>query len=319
MKASDLPQGDWLFETINSNLVFGHIVKEKYFEGKSEFQEVQVLKLGSFGKCLMIDDHVQSSEMDEFIYHECLVQPVMHLHPNPKTVFIAGGGEGATAREILRHKTVEKVVMVDIDDIVVKVSKEHLPQHHAGSFEDPRMVLIQDDAKKYLEETTEKFDVIIMDLPDPIEEGPAFLLYTQKFYTMLKTRLNVGGLVITQSGPGGPTSYSECFTPIYTTLSSVFGAVRPYCYYIPSFGDCNGFNIAAVDDGSESVATVAKIPSPEFIDARIAERFGAESPFQFFDGVALQGLFSVPKFIRKALVDEKRIITEENPLVCFQD
>jgi len=266
MDLSQLPNNEeWLFETINSNLVFGHTVKQRFFKGSSQFQDVSVLQLGSFGKCLMIDDHVQSSEMDEFIYHECLVQPIMTLHPNPKRVFIAGGGEGATAREVLRHNCVEKLVMVDIDDIVVKVSKEHLPHHHAGSFSDPRLTLIQADAKLELENATEKFDVVIMDLPDPIEEGPAFLLYTQKFYTMLKTKLNPGALIVTQSGPGGPTSLSECFSPIHNTLRSVFPDVVPYCYYVPSFGDCNGFNIAAAD---------GKVPnlSAEEIDARLSSR-----------------------------------------------
>jgi len=313
---SQLPKNEeWLFETINSNLIFGHTVKQRLFKGSSQYQQVQILQLGSFGKCLMIDDHVQSSEMDEFIYHECLVQPVMTLHPNPKRVFIAGGGEGATAREVLKHKTVEKVVMVDIDDIVVKVSKEHLPHHHAGSFQDPRFVLIQADAKAELENATEKYDVVIMDLPDPIEEGPAFLLYTQKFYEMLKTKLNAGGLLVTQSGPGGPTSLSECFSPIHHTLKSVFPDVIPYYYYVPSFGDCNGFNLASVD---------GKVPrmSAEEIDGRLGERMAPKSvdtALRFFDGVAWTGLHSLPKFVRKTLQDEKQLITEDNPTFCFKD
>jgi len=284
-----------------------------FYSGESKYQKVNVVNLGSFGKCLIIDGHVQSSESDEYIYHECLVQPVMNLHPNPKKVFIAGGGEGATAREILRHKSVERLVMVDIDDIVIRVSKEHLPHHHAGAFENSRMELVNDDAKAWLEQTNEKFDVIIMDLPDPIEEVPAFLLYTQKFYTMIKTKLNEDGLLITQSGPGGPTSMGECFAPIYKTLSTVFPAVSPYFFFVPAFGDCNGFNLASVN-GLKALSV-----SPDEINKRIEERIiGGSSALKFYDGLTHQNLFSTPKSFRQRFEKETNIITEDNPSFCFQ-
>jgi spermidine synthase len=306
-------ESEWVFETISSSLVTGHQIKKKIYNGESQYQKVDVVELGDYHKCLMIDGHVQSSEKDEFIYHECLVQPAMLLHPNPKRVFIAGGGEGATLREILRHKTVEKVTMVDIDDIVVRVSKEYFPHHHDGSFENPKTDLVCADVKAYLENTQEKFDVIIMDLPDPIEEGPAFLLYTQKFYRMLKEKLNVDGIIVTQSGPGGPTIFSEFFSPIYKTLSTVFDVVAPYATFVPSFADCNAFNIASNGLNPTSLTEAE-------VDTRIAERIiGGAASLQLYDGITHRHLFSLPKFIRKQLQLETNIITEDSPAFCFRN
>ena len=125
-------------------------VKNVMYSGKSKFQEVDLIDTGPFGKTLFLDGKVQSSEIDEWVYHELLVHPAMLLHPNPKTVFICGGGEGATAREVLRHKTVEKVVMVDIDQVVCDFCHAHLEDNKAA-FESPRLELIHDDARAQLE------------------------------------------------------------------------------------------------------------------------------------------------------------------------
>merc|ERR1719223_2002292 len=129
-----------------------------------------------------------------------LVPPAMLLHPTgAKNVYIGGGGEGSTAREVMRHKSVEKCVMVDIDEVVVDFCKKHLDENHAA-FADPRLDLVIDDAKGWLERSELMFDVIIMDLDDPLEGGPCYQLYTTEFYQMLKSKLNPGGIVVTQSG-----------------------------------------------------------------------------------------------------------------------
>eukprot|EP00879_Flechtneria_rotunda_P031647 GHRR01034594.1.p1 GENE.GHRR01034594.1~~GHRR01034594.1.p1 ORF type:complete len:119 (+),score=27.88 GHRR01034594.1:137-493(+) len=107
----------WLEEDLADDLKWSMLVKNVLYSGKSKYQEVDLIDVGPFGKTLFLDGKVQSSEVDEWVYHELLVHPAMLMHPNPKTVFICGGGEGATAREVLRHKSVEKVVMVDIDQV----------------------------------------------------------------------------------------------------------------------------------------------------------------------------------------------------------
>lgn len=168
------------------------------FNSKSKFQKVQIIKTIPFGTTLVLDGKTQSAQFDEAVYHEHLVHPAMMMHGNPKSVYIGGGGEYATARDVLKHTSVEKCVMVDIDEVVrshgfcfrfvalptmrltcnhhgwqvCNVCAEHLPQWHGGCLDDPRLEVHFDDAKAFLERTEQKFDVIIMDIADPIEAGP---------------------------------------------------------------------------------------------------------------------------------------------------
>jgi spermidine synthase len=187
-------------------------VKEVFLVTKSAYQTINVVDLDVFGRSLILDGVMQSAECDERIYHESLVHPALCAHPNPKSVFIAGGGEGATgfllqasilvhafsdslfflAREILRFKSVERCVMVDIDDVVIESSKAYLQQHHNGAFDDPRLHLVVGDAEGWIRSTNEKFDVIVMDLPDPQEGGPCWRMYTKEFYSILSSLLNPG-------------------------------------------------------------------------------------------------------------------------------
>merc|ERR1719346_204916 len=145
----------------------------------------------------------------------------MLLHKNPKIVYIGGGGEGSTAREVLRHKSVEKCIMVDIDKDVVEFCKEHLPENKEA-FADPRLELVIEDAKVVLEKAPSHIDVIIMDLDDPLEGGPCYQLYTKEFYEMLKTKMNPGATLVTQSGQSGIKAHTLVFSPINCTLRNVF-------------------------------------------------------------------------------------------------
>jgi spermidine synthase len=206
------------------------------YEGKSPFQTISIVETNPFGLTLLLDGKTQSSALDEVVYHECLVHPAMLLHPNPESVFIGGGGECATAREILRHKSVKECIMVDIDEEVVRVSLEKLPTWSDGCFEDPRLKVYYEDAYAYIENYKGKFDVIIMDIADPIEAGPGIKLYTKEFYQMAITRLNPGGMIVTQSGVGSILNHTECFTVIHQTMKSVFDNVVIYTADTPSFG-----------------------------------------------------------------------------------
>src|SRR5512146_423373 len=167
----------WFFDYLTPEEGHIHGIKTTLYSKKTAFQQMEIMDTGSYGRCLVLDQKMQSSEVDEFIYHEILVHPAMLMHPNPKRVFIVGGGEGATLREVLRHKSVEYCMMVDIDQEVVEKSKELLPEWHQGAFDDPRTDLRFMDARKYLEETTDSYDAIIIDISEPVEEGPAYLLF----------------------------------------------------------------------------------------------------------------------------------------------
>lgn len=176
----DMTSGFWFSEEVSPDLKMSMRLKTISFNTSSQFQDVQIIETVPFGRTLVLDGKTQSCEKDEFVYHECLVHPSMLLHPCPKTVYIGGGGELATAREVLKHATVEKCVMVDLDEIVVDVCREQLPEWNAGSTEDPRLELHYEDAHAYLRDDDRKYDVIIMDIADPIEAGPGIVLYTQE-------------------------------------------------------------------------------------------------------------------------------------------
>ena len=271
-----------------------------------------------------MDGCTQSSQNDEHIYHETLVHPSMLMHENPKKVFIGGGGEFATAREVLRHKSVERCVMIDLDKDACDICRKELPEWNDGAYEDPRLHVEYVDAKKWLENTEEKFDVIIMDICDPIEAGPGYLLYTKEFYTFLRSRLNKGGVIVTQSGPGAHFNVKkECFTVIHSTLRSVFGSVAPYTVDIPSFGCDWGFNMVldtctqdATKQGTmDSVlAHLMDIPMSK-IDALIEKRINGK--LKFLDGISWRGLFGTAKEIRTQCKEETRVMTKDEPVFMY--
>jgi len=294
----------WFVEFVTPDTIHQFAVKDVLYFGRSEYQTVEVIETVSYGKCLILDGKIQSCEKDEFIYHEALVHPAMILHPNPETVFIAGGGEGATLREVLAHKTVKKVVMVDIDAEVIDICKVLLPAHHQGSFDDPRVELLHLDARKYLVETKERFDVIIIDLPEPIEGGPAYLLYTQKFYQLLKSKLADEGTFALQAGTTC-LGITQVYTAINNTLTTAFPVVAPYEANVPSFGGPWGFSLASLKFDPLRL-------SPEEVDRRISHRLN--KPLAFYDGQTHQGLFFIPKYLRDAMDRETMVITEDNPV-----
>ncbi len=299
----------WFHDKINRNFVQLHAIEEVLYTGQTKFQFAEIMRTANFGKCLVLDGKIQSSEADEFVYHEALVQPAMLLHPHPETVFIAGGGEGATLRETLAHKSVKRAVMVDIDEQVIALCKKYLPDFSRGAFEDKRTELYHVDAREYLAKSREKFDVIIIDLPDPIEEGPAYLLYTKEFYQLVRDRLTGNGLICVQSG-AATLSELLSFSAVYNTLRSVFPVVRPYKADVPSFGIPWGFCLASFSLAPLLVFSQTKI------DGIISSR--SLTKLRFYDGVTHQGMFSLPKYLREALSKQTRLITDKEPLYIYR-
>jgi spermidine synthase len=307
VKDSDPDKHRCFSDHISPDLTVLHSIRERIYSGQSKFQSVDIINTGSFGVCLVLDGKIQSSEADEFIYHEALVHPAMLTHPRPERVLIAGGGEGATLREVLAHKTVRKAVMVDIDEEVVSLCRRFLPSWHQRAFDDPRAELHFADARKYLEESSDRYDVIIIDLVDPLEQGPARLLYTQEFYQIVKQRLGQAGIMSVQAEPSEWANLDN-FTAIVNTLRSVFSIARPYQVHIPSFFGLWGF-VAA----SESLDAVKL--TPEEIDARTSTRISEK--LKSYDGLTHQAMFTIPKHIRTKLADSRRIITDKQPISAY--
>ncbi len=298
----------WFCDKVSRNLIQLHSIEEMLYTGRTKFQSIEIMRTGGFGKCLVLDGKIQSSDADEFIYHEALVQPAMLTHPGPETVFIAGGGEGATLREVLAHKTVKRAVMIDIDEEVVATCKRLLPDYSRGAFEDKRTELRHVDARDYLAKSKEAFDIIIIDLPDPIEEGPAYLLYTQEFYKLIRDRLTANGIISVQAGSASLNELLN-LSAVNNTLKSVFPIVCAYQIDMPCFGGPWGFCLA-------SPKLNPLLLSPAEIDKRISARL--PNGLRFYDGLSHQGMFSLPKYIRTELSQQTRLITDNEPLYIYQ-
>jgi len=223
-----------------------YAVEEVLLKRRSRFQEIMIVRLKGFGKALILDGLIQSAEADEYIYHEALVHPAMLLHPQPRRVLILGGGEGATLREALRHPTVEKAVMVDIDEEVVRVSKEYLPEWHQGAFDDPRAEVRIMDGFDYVREASkrgERFDVVIMDLTDPYGSEVAKHLYGVEAFQTIKNVMTPEGVLAVQAGSS--TFFPEAYEAVEKALRQVFEKVRGYGAWIPSFTYVNSFLLAS--------------------------------------------------------------------------
>ena len=289
------PEGDWFSETHTDDLLFSYRVEERIFSGRTRFQRVDILRIKPFGITLFLDGKLQSAEVDEAVYHECLVHTAMQVHPNPKRVFIAGGGEGATLREVLRYP-VDEAVMVDIDSELVELCRAHLPSWSAGAFEDPRSRLVFADARAALAGSTDKYDVIISDLPEPLEEGPAQLLYTREFYEIVRERLSDDGVFVAQVGSADPL-YPDLAACVYATLREAFPVVGIYTAYVFSFQLLWAFVIAT-----------RGLPL-------VPERFRDVPGLSHYNPEIHGAMFALPGHMRRAITEKGRILTDENPFV----
>ena len=296
--------GNWFVESVTPDLAVMLRLRQVIYSGHTAFQKVEVLDSEEFGRSLVLDGKTQSTEKDEFVYHESLVHPAMLCHPAPKTMFIGGGGEGGTLREVLAHNTVESVTMLDLDHGVVDLCRQHLPLHHEGSFDDPRTTLLHRDARAFLAEPGDGFDMIVLDLVDPLEGGTAYLLYTDEFYRIAKARLNPGGVLVTQSGPAGLTNCQECFSTIFNTLGGVFAHAAAAQVHVPAFETIWGFTIA-------SDVPLFRV-SENAIDETLAERVGKD--LKHYDAETHRGMFALPKYLRQALRAETRINRDAAPV-----
>lgn len=270
-----------------------HRVQNIHFQTQTEYQDMSIIETANYGKMLILDGRIQSAEKDEYIYHECLVHPGLIAHPKPQKVLVIGGGEGATIREILRHPSIHSVVMVDIDEQVVHGCMVHLPEWHQGAFTDPRTTLVFADGKRYVETTKERFDCVIIDICDALEEGPALALYTKEFYHAVKQILNPGGVVVVQAMELYALEH-ENHLIVSGMLKQAFRHVNSYSTYIPSFW-CNWGYIVASD------AINIKALSAHEVDSRLNAR-KLSSILRHYDGECHQHLFSLPKAVR-ALLD----------------
>ncbi len=185
-------------ETLHKGYAQQFDIEELLFEQRTEQQQLIIFRNQFFGAVMALDGIIQTTERDEFIYHEMLTHVPILAHGKVRKVLIIGGGDGGILREVCRHTFIEQITQVEIDQKVIDMCREFLPGHSEGAFDDPRVNIVIDDGCRFVEQTHETFDIIISDSTDPV--GPGEVLFTHKFYENCKDCLNPGGVLVTQNG-----------------------------------------------------------------------------------------------------------------------
>jgi spermidine synthase len=206
-------------------------LRASLWEGRSQYQHVEIIDTVSFGRALVLDDALQTTEADEFLYHEPLVQIPLLAHPHPRRVLIVGGGDGGALRHVLMHDTVERAVQVEIDELVVTACQEWLPGLADGAFMHPRAELIIGDGLAYMRDVSEPFDVILVDSTDPV--GPAEGLISEEFYRLAAGALSHDGIFAMQTG--SPLLMRDELDAAASRMRSVFPIVGTYLGHVPSY------------------------------------------------------------------------------------
>lgn len=219
----------WFFED-TGGLKLGLPVENILYHGKSNYQEIYVLEVKDHGRALILDDCIQLTERDEFVYHELIAHPALFTHPCPKQVLVIGGGDGGSVREILKHKSVRHVDLVEIDAKVVEVAKRYFPSL-SKDLDNERVSIHIADGTQYVKSANKKYDVVLVDSTDPI--GPAEALYGAQFHQDLAHILRENGIMVIQSE--SPYYHADFIKKVKKQLQTIYPIVKIYAYAIPTY------------------------------------------------------------------------------------
>lgn len=285
---------EWFDETLHGGIRQSLTMDRVLHREKTEHQDLVIFENSLFGRILALDGVIQTTEGDEFVYHEMLAHPAMLARTvvtgaDTLDILIIGGGDGGCLREVVRHPQA-RATMVEIDPGVVDLSKQFLPNHAAGAFDDPRTTLVIADGAKFVGETDQRFDVVIIDSTDPI--GPGAVLFSEPFYAGCKRCLKDGGVLITQNGV--PALQGEEVTSSYQAFRKLFADPAFYVAPVPTY---NGGFMAfgwATDD------TTLRHQDREAVQRQI-DRIGLKT--RYFNADIFSGAFALPTFIRDLMTD----------------
>jgi len=257
-------------------------VRQSLHLKKSEFQQVAVVDTYALGRVLLLDGIIQTTDKDEFVYHEMITQVALNGHPNPENVLIIGGGDGGALREVVGHPSVKKGVMVEIDEEVVKASKEFFPQLSC-SFAHEKGELIIEDGIKYVKGHKNIFDIIIVDSTDPI--GPAVELFSADFYSHAAACLKEDGMLVVQSE--SPFFNADIIRKVYDGISQSFALTKLYLAAVPTY-----------PGGLWSFTIGSKKHDPEMINNPQAK---ADS-FKYYTPYVHRAAFKLPPFVQEIIL-----------------
>jgi spermidine synthase len=262
-----------------------------YFDGvlverrQTRFQLLEIYDTPELGRLFRLDGCNMTSERDEFLYHENLVHPAAIAHADPRQVLVVGGGDGGSSEEFLKHNTVERTHMVELDGEVIEVAKAHFTAVHRGVFDNPRLAVTVGDGLAHLASTRERYDLVAMDLTDPI--GPSLELYSPATFALAKAALAEGGALTLHLG--SPFFHRDRLQSTLRHLREVFSIVAPYFAYVPLYGSLWGFAVASDSLDPRRLAAAE-------IDRRIAER--GLTDLQYYNGETHGAAFALPNYVR---------------------
>ena len=269
-------------------------VRRVLYEGRSDYQSIRVLDTVPFGRALILDTALQTTETDEFIYHEMMVHPALISLAQPERVLIVGGGDGGCLRRALEHP-LREVVQVELDRAVVEACRRYLPQVSSGAFDDPRLHLVFADGYEFVEKAHGLFDAVIVDLTDPLPSGPSFRLFGAEFYRAVRRILKKEGLMVTQSS--SPLLLTDELLRIYANLKAVFPLVRVCLVLVPSYpGVLWSFTLAS--GGNDPLA---------LDEATVRQRLEARGIFpRYYSPQMHLASFALPPFLADLLAEPER-------------
>lgn len=279
-------------------------IDEVLFEVRSQFQRIQIVRTKTFGKGIFLDQKPQSSECDHFIFNEILVHPALILQEKPESVLMIGGGPGSGLAELVKYKSLRRIVVCDLDSVAVEAYRRLLPEWHGESYKDPRVEVLHRDARGLLETTDERFDAVFVDIPDPLEGSPSGSLFSLEFYRLLKSKMNPGGVVISQAGRTSINNL-QYHASIRTTLAEVFTHTASFDRHIPFYGEPWGFVFASDQHRHDEI-------SSDEIDRRLKER-GVLGQ-RCYNGAIHRAMFVQPPYFEDKLRELRKVQSDVAPL-----
>jgi len=277
-----------LTEWLNANSGYFFRAGERLEEFDTPYQHLEVYETPEFGRLFRLDGCFMTSEKEEYFYHENMVHPAAISHPGPKQALVIGGGDGGSSEELLKHPSIESVTVVELDEAVVDIAKKYFGEVHKKVFDSPRLRLMIADGCAFIRETSERFDLIILDLPDPI--GPATELYTEEFFSQCRRVLKPGGALTLHIG--SPVSRPDRVREHAKRLTAVFKLVRPYLVYIPLYGSLWG--LACASDSLDPLA-IDRAQVEHTLEKR------GIANLHYYNGETHRAVFALPNFVRRIL------------------
>ncbi|MFC1591856.1 polyamine aminopropyltransferase [Thermodesulfobacteriota bacterium] len=223
-------QTDWFHAQYSETAHLSLRIKEHLYSTRSPYQKIDVFDSYDFGRVLVLDDIINVTERDEYIYHEMLTHVPLFVQPEPKSVLVVGGGDGGVIREVMKHSCVERALMIEIDAAVIEAAKQYFPAVSCG-LHDSRVEVITADASAYIAHTKQAYDVIIVDSTDPI--GAGLRLFTHDFYNNCLEALTADGVLTAQSE--SPFFDLDIVQRLYATARDIFPFVTMYIAFMPSY------------------------------------------------------------------------------------